>query len=73
MIKKLFLLFTFFTFSVNLNAQSVNFEKYTLDNGLDVILHKDNSAPVITNSVMYHIGAKDENPDKTGFAHFKKQ
>jgi len=73
MIKKLFLLFTFFTFSVNLNAQSVNFEKYTLDNGLDVILHKDNSAPVITTSVMYHIGAKDENPDKTGFAHFKKQ
>ena len=70
MIKKLFLLFTFFTFSVNLNAQSVNFEKYTLDNGLDVILHKDNSAPVITTSVMYHIGAKDENPDKTGFAHF---
>ena len=51
-------------------SQSVEFEKYTLENGLDVILHQDNSTPVITTSVMYHIGAKDESPGKTGFAHF---
>ena len=70
MIKKLFMLFTGLLISFNLNSQSVDFEKYTLENGLDVILHKDNSAPVITTSVMYHIGAKDENPEKTGFAHF---
>ncbi len=51
-------------------AQEVEFVEYTLDNGLDVILHKDNSAPVVTTSVMYHVGAKDENPERTGFAHF---
>ena len=51
-------------------AQEVEFIEYTLDNGLDVILHQDNSAPVVTTSVMYHVGAKDENPERTGFAHF---
>lgn len=51
-------------------AQEVEFVEYTLDNGLDVILHQDNSAPVVTTSVMYHVGAKDENPERTGFAHF---
>ena len=51
-------------------AQEVEFVQYTLDNGLDVILHKDNTAPVVTTSVMYHVGAKDENPERTGFAHF---
>ena len=38
-------------------AQSVSFEEYDLDNGLHVILHQDNNAPVITTSVMYHVGA----------------
>lgn len=52
------------------NAQKVEFEEYDLDNGLHVILHQDNSAPVVTTSVMYHVGAKDENPERTGFAHF---
>ena len=51
-------------------AQEVEFTEYTLDNGLDVILHKDNSAPVVTTSVMYHVGAKNEDPERTGFAHF---
>ena len=51
-------------------AQEVKFEEYKLDNGMHVILHKDNSAPVVTTSVMYHVGAKDENPERTGFAHF---
>ena len=68
--KKTFFFLTTILISINLYSQSVNFEKYTLDNGLDVILHKDNSAPVITTSVMYHIGAKNESSDKTGFAHF---
>ena len=53
-----------------LHAQQVSFEEYDLDNGLHVILHQDNSAPVVTTSVMYHVGAKDEESDKTGFAHF---
>jgi len=52
------------------NAQQVEFEEYDLDNGMHVILHQDNSAPVVTVSVMYHVGAKDENPERTGFAHF---
>lgn len=51
-------------------AQEVEFTEYELDNGLHVILHQDNSAPVITTSVMYHVGAKNENPERTGFAHF---
>jgi zinc protease len=51
-------------------AQSISFEEYDLDNGLHVILHQDNNAPVVTTSVMYHVGAKDEQPDRTGFAHF---
>src|SRR5436190_4290083 len=50
--------------------QKVAFEEYNLDNGLHVILHNDPSAPVVITSVMYHVGAKDENPDRTGFAHF---
>ncbi|KGO88014.1 peptidase M16 [Flavobacterium rivuli WB 3.3-2 = DSM 21788] len=52
------------------SAQKVAFEEYNLDNGLHVILHQDKSAPVIITSVMYHVGAKDESPDRTGFAHF---
>ncbi|MDX1277600.1 pitrilysin family protein [Oceanihabitans sediminis] len=51
-------------------AQEVKYEEYDLDNGMHVILHQDNSAPVVTTSVMYHVGAKDENPERTGFAHF---
>ena len=51
-------------------AQSVSYEEYDLSNGLHVILHQDNTAPVVTTSVMYHVGAKDEQPNRTGFAHF---
>lgn len=52
------------------SAQSISFEEYDLSNGLHVILHQDNTAPIVTTSVMYHVGAKDEQPDRTGFAHF---
>jgi predicted Zn-dependent peptidase len=51
-------------------AQQVAFEEYDLNNGMHVILHKDNSAPVVVTSVMYHVGAKDEQPNRTGMAHF---
>jgi len=53
-----------------ITAQQVAYEEYDLDNGLHVILHQDNGAPVVVTSVMYHVGSKDENPEKTGFAHF---
>ena len=52
------------------SAQKVEFEEYDLSNGMHVILHQDNAAPVVTTSVMYHVGAKDEQPDRTGMAHF---
>ena len=52
------------------SAQKVVFEEYNLDNGMHVILHNDPSAPVVVTSVMYHVGSKDEKPDRTGFAHF---
>ncbi len=69
--KKVFLAFGLFLISgVAVMAQQIDFEEFTLDNGLHVILQQDKSAPVVTTSVMYHVGAKDENPDRTGFAHF---
>lgn len=52
------------------SAQKITFEEYDLDNGMHVILHNDSSAPVVVTSVMYHVGSKDETPDRTGFAHF---
>jgi len=52
------------------HAQKVAFEEYDLSNGMHVIFHNDPSAPVVITSVMYHVGAKDEQPDRTGFAHF---
>ncbi len=51
-------------------AQQVKFTEYDLDNGLHVILHQDKTAPVVAVSVMYHVGSKDEDPQRTGFAHF---
>lgn len=52
------------------SAQKINFEEYNLDNGLHVVLHHDATVPVIVTSIMYHVGSKDENPNRTGFAHF---
>lgn len=59
-------------FSILAQAQlnQIEFTEYTLDNGLDVILHQDNSTPIVVVSVMYHVGSKNENPERTGFAHF---
>lgn len=68
--KCLFSLASLFLAGFTASAQEVKFEEYDLDNGMHVILHQDNSAPVVTTSVMYHVGAKDENPERTGFAHF---
>jgi len=48
----------------------IQFVEYDLPNGLHVILHQDNSTPVVAVSVLYHVGSKNENPDRTGFAHF---
>ncbi|MDA9864588.1 insulinase family protein, partial [Flavobacteriales bacterium] len=48
----------------------LQFEEYDLDNGLHVILHEDHSAPITMVSVMYHVGSKNEDPTRTGMAHF---
>ena len=68
--KCLFSLATLLGMTLAVSAQEVKFEEYDLSNGMHVILHQDNSAPVVTTAVMYHVGAKDENPERTGFAHF---
>ena len=68
--KSLFTLALLLLVGFHSKAQQVEFEEYDLDNGMHVILHQDNTAPVVTVSVMYHVGAKDEDPERTGFAHF---
>ena len=52
------------------SAQQVKYTEYDLANGLHVILHQDKTAPVVAVSVMYHVGSKDEETQRTGFAHF---
>ncbi len=52
------------------NTPKIEFTQYTLPNGLHVILHQDNSTPNVVVNIMYHVGAKNEDPAKTGFAHF---
>jgi predicted Zn-dependent peptidase len=59
-------------FCGNVSAQTsrISFEKYSLPNGLTVILHQDKSAPVVAVSALYHVGSKNEDTAHTGFAHF---
>ncbi len=52
------------------SEQRIDFTEYTLDNGLQVILHEDNTTPNVVVNIMYHVGAKNEFRDRTGFAHF---
>lgn len=47
----------------------IPFDKFTLDNGLTVIVHEDRKAPIVAVSIWYHVGSKDEPEGKTGFAH----
>jgi predicted Zn-dependent peptidase len=47
----------------------IQFERFTLANGLKVLVHVDNSTPMAVVNVLYNVGAKDEQPHKTGFAH----
>jgi predicted Zn-dependent peptidase len=50
--------------------RQIVFEEYTLKNGLHVILHEDHSTPIVAVTVMYHVGSKNEDPNRTGMAHF---
>jgi len=47
----------------------INFEKFTLENGLKVIVHKDKSTPIVAFNLLYNVGARDEVETQTGFAH----
>ena len=50
--------------------QKITYDAYDLPNGLHVILHEEHATPIVAVSVLYHVGSKNENPDRTGFAHF---
>ncbi len=63
-------LFVIFITPYNVSAQNIEYTEYKLENGLHVIIHQDNSAPVIATEVMYHVGSRDEIKGKSGFAHF---
>jgi predicted Zn-dependent peptidase len=55
---------------VSAQQNKISFEEYDLPNGLHVILHQDHATPIVGVSVLYHVGSKNEKPDRTGFAHF---
>lgn len=58
------------TASVQQAQATIKFTEYNLPNGLHVILQEDHSTPIVAVSVMYHVGSKNEDPQRTGFAHF---
>lgn len=69
--KRFISLFPVFTFMISTAfGQNIRFAEYDLPNGLKVILHEDHSTPIVAVSVMYHVGSKNEKPNRTGFAHF---
>ena len=51
-------------------TNKIKFTEYDMPNGLHVILHEDHSTPIVAVTVMYHVGSKNEDPKRTGFAHF---
>lgn len=59
------------SFSVNAqDSRKIDFVEYDLDNGMHVILHEDHSTPIAAVTILYHVGSKNENVGRTGFAHF---
>ena len=60
-----------FSLSISANDElpEIEYDKFTLPNGLRVIVHEDRKIPVVAVNVWYHVGSKDELPGKTGFAH----
>jgi zinc protease len=53
-----------------MGQRKIDFTEYDLSNGIHVILHQDKTTPIVAVSVLYHVGSKNENPERTGFAHF---
>ena len=48
---------------------NIDYTKYTLDNGLDIVLHSDTSDPIVSVAIIYHVGSNREEVGRTGFAH----
>ena len=67
---KLIAFINLFTITLSAQMNKIEFTEFTLDNGLHVILHEDHSNPIVAVSIMYHVGSKNENPERTGMAHF---
>jgi len=69
--KKIISIASMFCFVLVLNAQEkIQYIEYDLPNGIHVILHQDSATPIVAVSVLYHVGSKNENENRTGFAHF---
>jgi predicted Zn-dependent peptidase len=68
--KKILTLLLISTTSLGFAQEKVKYVEYDLANGLHVILHEEHSTPIVAVSIMYHVGSKNETPDRTGFAHF---
>jgi zinc protease len=69
--KKHFIVAAALLFGANVWSQrKIEYVEYDLPNGLHVILHQEKSTPIVAVSIMYHVGSKNENPERTGFAHF---
>lgn len=69
--KKCFFAIAAMCFLGNSYAQrKIEYVEYDLPNGIHVILHEEHSTPIVAVSILYHVGSKNENPDRTGFAHF---
>jgi zinc protease len=60
----------FFIVQANASDNRIAFTEYDMPNGMHVILHQDNSTPIVAVSILYHVGSKNEDPERTGFAHF---
>lgn len=57
------------TNNFNIESLEVPYQKFTLDNGLTLLVHEDHKAPIAAVNVWYHVGSKNEPEGKTGFAH----
>jgi predicted Zn-dependent peptidase len=60
----------FLSAALAFGQRNIDFIEYDLPNGMHVILHEEHATPIVAVSVLYHVGSKNETPDRTGFAHF---
>ena len=61
------LLFLGIGHAVNGQLNKIEYQEFDLENGLHIIMHKDNSSPIVAINLPYHVGSKNEQSDRTGF------